>query len=80
MEEALGVFILEYLDGKGELSAKLLVHLLHHHQRDVLVADTLDERVFQHMAERSMPDVVQEDGCLHRFCLAVEDEVPLLLE
>ena len=80
MEEAFGVFVLENLDGERELSAKLVIHLFHHHQRDVLMTHTADEGVFQYMTERPVPDVVQEDGCLHRFCLAVEDEVSFLLQ
>lgn len=80
MEEALGVFVFEDFDGEGELSTKLLVHLFHDHQRDVLMAHPMNEGVFEHMAERPVPDVVQEDGSLHRFCLAVEDKVSLLLQ
>lgn len=38
---------------------------------------SLKERVFEHVAEGPVSDVVQQDGCLHGFGLAVEDEVPL---
>ena len=80
MKEALGVVVLEDLDGEGELSAELFVHLFHDHEGDVFMADTAHEGVLEHVAEGSVPDVVQEDGCLHRLGFAVEDEMPFLLK
>ena len=80
MKEALGIVVLEDLDGEGELSAEFLVHLLHDHEGDVFMADAAHEGVLEHVAEGSVSDVVQQDGCLHCLGLAVEDEVPLLLE
>ena len=44
------------------------------------MAHPLNEGVFEHVAEGPMPDVVQEDGCLHRYSLTVEDKVSLLLQ
>ena len=44
------------------------------------MAHPMNEGVFEHVAEGPMPDVVQEDGSLHRFCLTVEDKVSLLLQ
>ena len=40
----------------------------------------MDEGVFQHMTERAMSDVVQQDGGLNSLCLAVEDEMSFQLQ
>ena len=38
-----------------------------------------DEGVLEDMGERTVADVVHQDGCLDGFGLAVEDELSLLL-
>ena len=75
VEEALGIFVLEDLDGKGELPFQLLVHALHEHQRDFFVRDACYDGVFEYMRERTMSYIVQEDGGLYSFGFAIEDEV-----
>ena len=44
------------------------------------MGDTTEERVLQHMRERSMPDVVHQDGGLYGLRLRLKDEDALLLE
>ena len=80
MQEILRIVTLEDRDGKIQLSVAAAVDLLHHHHRDVLVRDAVYERIFQHMRERSVPDVVHQDSSLHSLSLRVEDEMSLLLQ
>ena len=44
------------------------------------MGDATDEGVFKHMRERTVPDVVHQDGCLNGFCLRVENEDAFLLK
>ena len=80
MEEVLGILILEDADGERELSAEVMVHLFHHHQRDVFVRDAADKRVFQYMRERPVSDVVHQDGSFNSLGFAVEYEQALVLQ
>ena len=80
MENLVGIFVFKDADGQIQLSLHVAVHLLHHHQRDVLVRDAADECVLQNMRERAMSDVVHQDGCLHGLSLRVEDVDSLLYE
>ena len=77
VEEALGILILEYLDGQRQLSVHLAVDALHQQQGDVFVGDAAHDGVFQHVREGPVADVVHQDGGLDGFGLAVEDEVAL---
>ena len=80
MEEVLRIQALEDADGEIQLTVEVVVDLLHHHQRDVLVRDAVNQCVLQHVREGPVPDVVHQDGGLHRFGLGVEDEDALLLQ
>ena len=80
VEEALGVLVLEDGDGHAQLVVQVVVDLLHHHQRDVFMGDAMDEGVLQDVGERAVTNVVHQDGGLYGFCLAIEDELSLLLE
>ena len=75
MQEAFRVFVLEDADGEGQLSVHLLVDALHQQQRDVFVRNAAHDGVLQYVRERTVPDVVHQDGGFHGFRLAVEDEV-----
>ena len=80
MEKLLGVFVLENLDGEGELSTEIFVHLLHGEQGNFLMAHSADEGVFKYVGKRTMSNVVQEDGSPNSFFFRVENEVAFALE
>ena len=75
VEETLGVFILEYLDGKCQLPVHFFVDAFHEHQGNVFVRDTFYNSIFKHVRERTVPDVVHEDSRLYGFRFTVENEV-----
>ena len=75
VEEALGILVLEYLDGQRPVH--LAVDALHQQQGDVFVGDAAHDGVFQHVREGPVADVVHQDGGLDGFGFAVEDEVAL---
>lgn len=80
MEKLLGVFVLENLDGEGELSTEIFVHLLHGEQGNFLMAHSADEGVFKYVGKRTVSNVVQEDGSPNSFFFRVENEVAFALE
>ena len=49
VQEALGVFILENLNGECQLSVHFLVDTFHQHQGDVFVGDALHDGIFQYV-------------------------------
>ena len=75
VQEALGVFILENLNGECQLSVHFLVDTFHQHQGDVFVGDALHDGIFQYVGEGSVADVVHQDSGFHSFGFAVEDKV-----
>ena len=75
MKETFGIFVLEYLDGECELPVHLFVDTFHEHQGNVFVRYALDNGILQYVRERTMPDVVHQDGCLYGFSFTVEDEI-----
>ena len=77
VQELLGVFVLEYLDGKCELSVHFFVDTLHQHEGDILVRYALYDGVFQYMREGTVSDVMHQNGCLYCFGFTVENEVSL---
>lgn len=74
------VVVLEYFQRQGQFAIHVVVDLLHHHQRDFLVRDVADERVFEHMREGPVANVVHEDGSLYGLGLRVEDEDAFLCQ
>ena len=75
VQEALGVFILENLNGECQLSVHFLVDTFHQHQGDVFVGDALHDGIFQYVGEGAVADVVHQDSGFHSFGFAVEDKV-----
>ena len=80
MQESLGVVVLEDSDGHSQPVVQVVIDALHHHQRNVLVRDAVNERILEDVRERSVPDVVHEDSRLHSLRLRVEDELSFLLQ
>lgn len=56
---------------------KVGVDGLHHHERQLLVGDALDEGALQYVGEGPVPEVVHEHGRLGSLYLGVEDEISL---
>lgn len=80
MEEVLGILTLEDGDGKVQLTVETVIDLLHHHQRDFLMGDTVDQCILQYMREGPMTDVVHKDSSLDGFSLRIKNENAFLLE
>ena len=74
------VFVLEDAYRQIQLTFHVAVDLFHHQQRDVLVRDSVYQRVLQDMRERAMPNVVHEDSCLYSLSLRVKDVDTLLCQ
>ena len=75
MQETFRIFVLEDLNGKAELPVHLLVHPFHEYKGDFFVRNSFDNGVFEHMRERTVTDVVQQDSRLYSFSLAVKDKI-----
>ena len=71
------MLIIKHLDGQGQPAVKLLIQLLHNHQRHLFVVDTAGQSVFQHMRERTMPNVVHQDGSFYGCGFSLADFYPL---
>ena len=71
MEEMLRVLVLEDSDSGVERPVEIFIDSLHHEQRYILVRHAFDERVLQHMGERAVADVMQQnsDHCRRLFLL-----------
>ena len=79
VEEAFVVFVLENQDGQCKPAVHVLIDAVHHHERNLFMGDVVDECVLQHMRERSVTNVVHQDGSLYGFGLGIENEDSLLL-
>ena len=57
-----GIFVLEDRDRRIQLTVQIEVDPLHHEKGDVFVRYAIHDRMLEHMRERSMTDIVQQDG------------------
>ena len=80
VKEWLGVVVVENLDGQVQGTAHLFVQPPHDQGADVFVVDSLNDAVFQGVAEWAVPHVMEKDGQAGRLCLGFGDLDALVSE
>ena len=74
MKEALGVVVVENLDGHIEHAVELGIELIHDERADFLMVHPIDNAVLQRVAEGAMPHIVEKDGQTRSSVLLFGDD------
>ena len=73
MQKFLGVVVVENRDGRVQRPIEFFIQAGHDEGADVLVMDAFDDAVFEGVAERSVPNVMEQNGGTRSFRFRIAD-------